>query len=237
MKTGIVVHGAHLQAKGWDNLMWGTPPLMMGSLPKAIQMQIRFHAEVMYFGTGASEKDGVKEGQYIFNTLFAKKRALSDFDALEELRLTGGVDIHITPSGPVFYAGTQAEIVIDTMSQNTREELLGAAEAFLSRGVSQIVLVSSATHMPRCLRDALAIYNDPQYDGRYKKFAQNLVVAPADTCYDGADYMSTVIFEAPHRADRSSYPLNQKASLLMKVKPGNLEEFGQVLENLVAQHS
>ena len=91
--------------------------------------------------------------------------------------------------------------------------------------------------MPRCLRDALAIYNDPQYDGRYKKFAQNLVVAPADTCYDGADYMSTVIFEAPHRADRSSYPLNKKAELLMKVKPGNLEEFGQVLENLVAQHS
>ncbi|MSU74860.1 hypothetical protein EXS57_03760 [Candidatus Kaiserbacteria bacterium] len=237
MKTGILVHGPHLQAKGWEGLAWGKPPHQMGRIPKAIQMYFRLGAEALYFGTGASEKDGVKEGQYMFDTLFARKRQLGDFDALQSMKNLGGLDIHLTPNGPIIYARTQAEVIIDTVSQNTKEELLGAGDAFLARGITEIVLVSSATHMPRCLRDAQSIYNDPQYKGKYKTLAQGLLVAPADTCYEGADYDSTVIFEAPHRGDRPSYPLNEKARLLLKVKPGNLEEFGRLLQELVAEHS
>lgn len=234
MKTGILVHGPHLQAKGWDRLAWGEPPHLMGRIPKAIQMYIRLRAEVLYFGTGASEKDGIKEGQYMFNTLLERRQLLGDFEVLEYLKRMGGLDIR-TPamSPPVIYAGTQAEVVIDTVSQNTAEELIGAAEAFLARGVSEVVLVSSPTHVLRCLRDAQAIYNDPQYEGRYRRFAQSLLAAPTDTCYEGADYRSTVIFEAPHRGDRSSYPLNQDAAKLLTVKPENYPELGRRISEMV----
>lgn len=201
-------------------------------------MFFRLGAEVLYFGTGASEKDGVKEAQYMFNTLLERKHLLGEFEALEDFKRLGGLDVQRPAIGPpIIYARNQAEVVIDTVSQNTVEELRTAGDAFLERGVTEVVLVSNATHMPRCLRDALVIYNDPKYGGKYKKLAQGLLIAPADTCYEGADYASTVIFEAPHRGDRSSYPLNQDVAKIMRVKPENYPEVGRRIEAMVAELS
>ncbi len=237
MKVGILVHGPHLQAKEWENLAWGTPPLMMGRIPKAIQMFFKLDAKVIFFGTGASERDGVKEGQYMFDTLFQKKKQLGEFDALKQFQALGGLDVSFTPNGAVLYAKTQAEVVIDVRSQNTKEELLAAGDAFLARGVTDAVLVSSANHMARCLEVAQQVYNDPQYEGKYKTLAQGLMVTPADTCYAGATYGSNVIFEAPHRGDRSSYPLHEKVRQIFKVKLENLPEFGEDLTQLVGRYA
>lgn len=233
MKIGILVHGPHLQAKEWDNLAWGTPPFLMGRIPKAIQMFFKLGAQVIFFGTGASERDGVKEGQYMFDTLMAKKNQLGDFEALKEFQRLGGLDVALTPNGPVLYSRTQAEVVIDTKSQNTKEELIAAGDAFLARGVTDIVLVSSANHMARCLEVAQQVYNDSQYKGKYKTLAQGLMVTPADTCYAGATYGSNVIFEAPHRGDRSSYPLHDKVRPIFRIPSEKLPEFGDNLTKLV----
>lgn len=237
MKVGILVHGPHLQAKGWETLAWGTPPLMMGRIPKAIQMFWKLGAEVIFFGTGASERDGVKEGQYMFDTLVEKKHQLGEFDALKQFSSLGGLDISFTSNGAILYSRNQAEVVIDVKSQNTKEELLAAGDAFLARGVTDVVLVSSANHMARCLEVAQQIYNDPQYEGKYKVLAQGLMVTPADTCYAGATYGSNVIFEAPHRGDRSSYPLHDKVRQIFKVKPENLPAFGDDLTELVGRYA
>jgi hypothetical protein len=233
MKTGILVHGPHVQAKGWMNLAWGTAPDQMGRLPKAIQMYLRLGAEVIYFGTGASERDGIKEAQWMFDTLYTKKSELSNFDALSDLKQQG-IDIHLTPDGPVIYAGrTQAKCIIDLTPQNTIEELLRAGDAFLTNGVGQVVLVSSATHMSRCLRDEQIVYNDPKHGGKYKRLAQNLLVAPADTCYEGAGYDSTVIFEHPHRGDRPDFPFHETARLLFKVGASRQTEFDAFLRKVI----
>jgi hypothetical protein len=238
MAAGVLVHGPHLQAEGWLELAWGIPPLHMGRIPKAIQVLWKRRASremgALYFGTGASERDGVKEAECMFNLLLERKAQLNQFDAL---RSFGGLDISYLPDGPVLYVGNQARaIIVDTVPQNTREEILSAADHFLQIGVDEMVLVSSATHMPRCLRDALAALNDPVHEGKYRRLAQNLYAAPADTCYAGADFESTVIFEAPHRGDRPKYPLNQRARSLMRVKPENLERFGIELEELVSKY-
>lgn len=236
MKTGILVHGPHLQAKGWERLAWGEPPYLMGRIPKAIQMFYRLGATVLCFGTGASEKNGIKEGEYMWNTLLERKHCLGEFEALEELMRLGGLDVTRPALGsPIIYARNQAEVVIDIVSQNTIEELLTAGDAFLKRGVTEIVLISSATHMPRCLRDAQAVYNDHRHHGKYKRLAQNILVAPADTCYEGADYMSTVIFEAPHRGDRSSYPLNRDVAKILRIKPENYPEVGRRIDKMVEE--
>lgn len=236
MNVGILVHGPHLQAKEWENLAWGTPPLMMGRIPKAIQMYFKLGARVIFFGTGASERDGVKEGQYMFNTLLEKKNELGKFEALKGFQRLGGLDVSFTPNGAVLYSETQAEVVIDVQSQNTKEELLAAGDAFLARGVTDVVLVSSANHMARCLEVAQQIYNDPQYEGKYKVLAQGLMVTPADTCYAGATYGSNVIFEAPHRGDRSSYPLHDIVRQIFAIKPENLPSFGDDLTDLVVRY-
>lgn len=236
MKFGILVHGPHLQAKGWEKLAWGVPPYLMGRIPKAIQTYFRLGAEVIYFGTGASERDGIKEGEFMFQTLLERKNRLGEFEALKQFQDLGGLDVHFTPRGPVIYAGKQAEVVIDIQSQNTNEEILAAGDAFLERGVTDVVLVSSASHMPRCLRDALTLYNHPRYGGKYKTLAQGLLVSPADTCYDGADYNDVIIFEPPHRGDRSQYPIHQKVKGIFEINPNRLPAFGADLEKLVAQY-
>lgn len=236
MKVGILVHGPHLQAKGWEKLAWGEPPLLMGRIPKAIQMFFKLSAKVIFFGTGASERNGIKEGQYMFDTLLQRKNQLGEFEALKQFHELGGLDVLFTSTGAVLYSRTQAEVVIDVKSQNTKEELLAAGDAFLARGVTDVVLVSSATHMPRCLRDAQVVYNDPEYKGKYKSLAQGLLVAPADTCYEGVSYDSTVIIEAPHRGDRPSYPLNTKVAEIFRVKPENLPAFGENLTELVKRY-
>lgn len=237
MNVGILVHGPHLQAEGWDNLAWGTAPFMMGRIPKAIQMFFKLGAKVVFFGTGASERGGVKEGQYMFNTLLERKHQLGEFEALKQLSALGGLDVSFTPNGAVLYSRNQAEVVIDVQSQNTKEELLVAGDAFLARGVTDVVLVSSANHMARCLEVAQQIYNDPQYKGKYKVLAQGLMVTPADTCYANATYGSNVIFEAPHRGDRSSYPLHDKVRQIFRVKPENLPAFGDALTELVGRYA
>lgn len=209
---------------------------MMGRIPKAIQMYFKLGAQVIFFGTGASERDGVKEGQYMFDTLLRKKKELGEFESLKEFQRLGGLDVSFTPNGAVLYSRTQAEVVIDVKSQNTKEELLAAGDAFLARGVTDAVLVSSANHMARCLEVAQQVYNDPQYKGKYKTLAQGLMVTPADTCYAGATYGSNVIFEAPHRGDRSSYPIHDKVRSIFKIKPEILPAFGDDLTKLVKQY-
>jgi hypothetical protein len=206
----------------------------MGRLPKAVQICERFHASMLYIGSGASSKDGVKESEYIFNMLYARRKNFTDFDALSALRQKV-VDVYTTTvDGPVICIDSnRIKIIVDTKPQNTADELLCAGDAFIENGIQQIVLVSSATHMPRCLRDATTVFNDTKYGGKYKHLAQNLLAAPADTSYAGVGPESTVIFEQPHRTDRPGFPLNETAKLLFKVKSDNQSRFHTFLKRMV----
>lgn len=239
-RTGILVHGLVLGAKGWENMIWGHAPDQMGRIPKAIQESLKHNTVLMYFGSGNTKKDGLTDGQIAFKTLVDRQKRLLEFTALKRLSQTVPrvefVDDART-RGSVYFFGRKVDVVIDKRPCTTVGELRNAAEIFTERGIEQVVLVSSATHVQRCLRDAIVVFNDKKYAGKYKKLAQNIIAVSADTGYNGASADDVVIFEPPHRPDRPSYPLHHLAKGLFRVNPKKLSAFGKKFEKLVGEHS
>ena len=61
-KTAILIHGRHLQTNGWEDIMWGDPANgRLGQIPKALELVNDMQADLIYWGTGASERNGGKE--------------------------------------------------------------------------------------------------------------------------------------------------------------------------------
>jgi hypothetical protein len=70
MKTAILIHGCHLQAEEWENIVWRNPRVgILGRIPRGIQLAIQEKADLIFWGTGASEKDGLKEAEDVFRQL------------------------------------------------------------------------------------------------------------------------------------------------------------------------
>src|SRR5262245_51783312 len=57
MKTVILVHGCHLGAYDWRGIAWGhAGKQQLGRIPRAVLSVLHDKAELMVFGTGASQK-------------------------------------------------------------------------------------------------------------------------------------------------------------------------------------
>lgn len=228
MKTGVLVHGCHLDAYDWRGIVWGYPKDgLMGRAPKGVLIAHQEQAELIVFGTGASsrvvERDGreltMKEGEYTLDYL------LGHFDELAQFPAFAGLDLsalreRVTAIG-------QAE----SRSQNTREEVREAAELFLERGIERVVLVSSPTHISRCIRDAYAALEGPGFEG----LRQNLFATPSDSGYLGARAEDVVIFEPPHRADRHSAPIHLNVQRILRIPPDELDGFLKKLDRMLQE--
>lgn len=177
MKTGVLVHGFHLQAENWENIVWGKPPFWLGRVPKGVLVALEEKADIMVFGTGASEKDGKKEAEYTKDYLLEYFSKLANFSAFSGINLAK--------------AKKTIEEVIRTevRSQNTAQEIQFAGKIFDGVGVERIILVSSPVHIPRCLRDALAILKE-----------REILVKYSQTSW--SDPGETVIIEPPHGMDK-----------------------------------
>mmetsp|Transcript_15414 Transcript_15414/g.24005 ORF Transcript_15414/g.24005 Transcript_15414/m.24005 type:complete len:135 (+) Transcript_15414:308-712(+) len=103
----------------------------------------------------------------------------------------------------------------ETMSQNTREELTLCGEIFARAKLDKVLLISSPTHVPRCLKDACIIFSEKNY-----KFRNHLLACPADTCYCNSTVEDLAIVEPPHRGDRDKFedekPLHKLLALFFK---------------------
>eukprot|EP00752_Nemacystus_decipiens_P008617 g7696.t1 len=133
--------------------MWGNEEQQqLGRLPHGARLAWEENACVVVLGTGASERDGVVEGRYALEYL------KSNWDRLREFgEAFSGVDID------EMRRVVQPVLVAEVRSQNTREELLEAGRIFRKENCDRIILVSSPTHLPRCLRDACSLWLDPQH--------------------------------------------------------------------------
>lgn len=182
LRTGVLVHGCHLQAKAWDNIIWGQPPNRMGRVPYAVLLAIEEGAHTMIFGSGASKHhDGTLEGQYILNLLLSKFQELKVFHAFKDVDLVAAATF------------IKSIAIADTLSKSTKEELQHAHSHFHRLNIKRIFLVSSPTHMPRVLRDAAVQYNGPRIYG-----------APCQTNYANSSPSDVQIIEPPHRGDDAS---------------------------------
>ena len=185
---GILVHGCHLQADEWEHIVWGQPPDQLGRLPHAalLAWEERKALACVCFGTGASQTDdGVLEGDHTLALLLERLPRLAEFDAFE------GVDLK------ELEVLLRRSCVAETASQNTVEEVRAGLTLFASKGCRRAVLVSSPTHLPRCLACACQVEErEPNL------FGGSVWASPCDTSYAGFSGADVVVVEPPHRGDR-----------------------------------
>jgi len=209
LKTAILIHGCHLEANGWKNIFWGDPQKgILGRAPKAFDLFWKEeNVALIYWGTGASEKDGKKEAKYSFDYALARANQLPGFK---------GFDTHQIEKifGKYSY--------IDTVSQNTPQEVEGAIHVCREKEIERLILVSSSTHIARCLQCAEKV----RFEQGFKDL--EIVAMVSDICYAGSTPADVLIVEPPHRGDRAEIPLHRTLKLAMfarKISEENAQRF------------
>ena len=221
-RTGVLIHGLNLETEGWKDLVWGTPPDSVGRLPRGVAVAIQHRAAVIVLGSGGSEIDGKLEAEYTRDFL------MEHFSELAQFSLFQGIEVE--SSQPQI----EEMLQIETRSRNTYQELKFAAEVFKAFEVSNVVLVSSPTHLPRCLRDACIVFNE---DPRFLSFAQNLYASPCQTSFHGIDASDVAIVEPPHRSDMPKSIRSGLVNRILKVASQDTQAFLKDLQDLLTRYS
>lgn len=227
-RTGILVHGYNLHADRWASVAWGEPRDRVGRVPMGVFVALCEQADVMVFGSGASRKNGRMESEETERLLWERFDELADFSIFENY--PPGVK---NPDAICRYRDKIKSILrLDTASQNTREEIVHAGRVFVDSGVERIILVSSPTHLPRCLRDACTIF---EADGALSRLRHGLLAAPSVTGYAGHTAADVVIFEPPHRPDRSGSNVSRAVARIHDIPESGRERFVRRLDDLLAE--
>lgn len=227
-KTGILVHGHNLHAGQWEDVTWGAPPERIGRVPMGVLVALSEQADVMVFGSGASEKDGLIESEATARLLWER------FDELAGFAVFKGWENELTrPHGADrFRQRIESILHLDRASKNTRDEIAHAGRVFVERDVERVIMVSSPTHLPRCLRDACAIYGE---DGDMSGLRRELYAAPSVTGYPGYTAEDVVIFEPPHRPDRPGTDLSRVVARAHNIPENLRERFIRRLDDLLQE--
>jgi len=194
-KVAVLVHGYHLQAFDWERVVWGDPAKgLLGRVPQGILVADQFDANLIIFGTGASSTAGGEleaehtvrylERRFDDMTSFGGRLAAADMSRLRERFLP--------------------RCVCDSVSQNTRQEVARAIDMAIDNGCSTLVLVSSSTHIPRCVRDACALLEE-RPDKLLAHAPLTIFACPSGTPFRASEGASRVaIVEPPHRGDMNA---------------------------------
>ena len=216
-KVAILIHGCHLQADGWETIVWGNPRKgIYGRAAKGLVQADLHNADLIIWGTGGSQKDGMKESQYTFH--YAVSHA-------QDLPTYRGFDVY------QIEAMLKARSHLDLETQNTTEEIMAALLECHKRGIMELILVSSPTHIARCLQEATKVLAETP--------SQTLVYATAsDTCFAGSIPGDVVIVEPPHRGDLPKWQTHRYVRAMFQVMREGpdtfrrfLDQFGQLLHD------
>merc|ERR1719277_2094914 len=114
--------------------------------------------------------------------------------------------------------------VVDKETQNTDQEVRNGLQVMARKKCTHAVLVSSPTHLPRCLACACKVASaEPGL------FSGPMYASPSDTCYEGASASDVVVVEPPHRGDRDKnldgYEFHELVKRMFRVRPAKKAEF------------
>ena len=227
-KTGVLVHGYNLHAGQWESVAWGVARDQAGRVPMGVFVALSEQADVMVFGSGASRKDGLLESEATARLLWERFDELAGFSIFERYL----PELEHPPSAGRFRRRIESMLRLDTESRNTRDEIARAGQVFVDHGVARVILVSSPTHLPRCLRDACAVYGT---NGAMSHLRQGLCAAPSVTCYPGYSADDVAIFEPPHRPDRPGLNLGGVVARAHDVPDDERERFVRRLDDLLRE--
>lgn len=193
MRVGILVHGLHLQANGWEQTVWGDKE-EFGSLPKAVEMMLTFGLEnvaSVVFGTGASKRGGFREGEYTCRELMENMRRLEDYPSLH------GFHEFQSTAGLVRLSELIDGATLELAAQNTFEEITNAAQHFAQAHCDLIIQVPTCgSHAPRCVKTFLQV----KAAGKIPA-GQTWMLAPSETTFAGSTIDDVAVVEPPHRGD------------------------------------
>lgn len=193
MKIGILVHGRHVEAVGWQNLVWGEPPYKLGTLPMMVLIALNAgigNVAGIVFGTGASEKDGLKEAEYTKRFLLDHVGQLGEFELIK--KHPGFQSSH----DMVLLKELFGKIICETASKNTDQEVANAANFFFTLGVTEVKQVTCGSHASRCQLVQLKV-----------RAAGGIPAGQLWSCYgDDMTFADSkvgdvAIMEPPHRGD------------------------------------
>jgi hypothetical protein len=210
-KLALLIHGCHLQTDGWEDIAWGNPSAgRFGQVARGLQLAARRNVSLIYWGSGASEKDGVKESQYAFDHAVAHASELSEYAGLNRYEVNSWL---------------HQRSFIDVETLNTAEEISRALQVCRERGVDELILVSSPTHIARCMQEA----EKAQFES---DLAEIQVFATAsDTCFRGATPADVVIVEPPHRGDQPRWQTFRYAQSMFSLMRKSEDSFERYLQD------
>lgn len=195
-KVAILIHGCHVQAKEWDNIVFGSAD-HLGRVPVGIEEAIHKKAILIFWGSGASQThEGQKESEYTFQQAIGPK--------LEELAW------YVKKESQELSKYLKQVSYIDHEARNTTEELELATKECDARGISELILISSPTHIARCLQEACKLKSKQPHIG-VKFYAR-----ASDTCFADSTPEDIVIIEPPHREDMSKVPFHRTAKRIFQ---------------------
>ncbi|CAN0347888.1 unnamed protein product [Ascophyllum nodosum] len=243
MRTGVLIHGCHLEAKGWRSIMWGDEEHQrIGRLPHGARLAWQERAVLVVIGSGASEKAGVSEARFALGYLTSNWEELGKFK-----RAFGEINLE------KMRAAVEPALVAEVRSKNTRQELVEAGRLFRKERCDRVILVSSPTHLPRCLRDACSLWLEPHSsslndkegddeDDWRQRWRPVVLASPSDTSFVDFGPNDVAIVEPPHRpaggfletvALSSARMLDQSTQDAAKIAE-DVEETAPPLHKLVA---
>lgn len=234
MKTGVLVHGCNLLIENWRHVAWGDPPDRLGRIPQGIMVAAEHDAEAIVFGTGASSKtfrlgDSDKTGKELLEADYSLEYLITHFASLAKFEPIVKRIPQLADANEIeqFKEKILQRVVIDNESQNTVEEIRHAGRIFVERGIERVILVSSPSHVVRCLRDAAAIYqNDPQFGS----LANEIYACPSTTCYEGTTAGDVVVIEPPHRPDRHVVPTHRRIQRMLTLQKLSYDDLVSLIE-------
>jgi len=224
--TGALVFGCHLQTDGWESIVWGIAPDQLGRLPRAalLAWEERSTVRKICFGTGASSTtDEILEGEYTLSYLLSRIPRLAEFRAFEGVPLE---ELEML---------LKRVCVAETSSKSTDEEASHGLGVLAEAGCTRVTLISSPTHLPRCLASAMAVAErEPALR------TLSLWASPSDTCYEGFSASDVAVVEPPHRGDRDrsldKLPFHEMIRRCFAVPAEQRHAFLRQFERLLESH-
>jgi hypothetical protein len=177
----------------WEKLAWGEAPHRLGVLPMMVLVALNAGIENVagiVFGTGASEKDGIKEAEYTKRLLLEHMGKLGEFELIKSHpRVQQNCDLVLLDK---LFRG----ITCDIEAKNTDEEVANAAKIFSQLGVDEVKQVTCGSHAPRCQLVQLKV----RASGGIPR-GQLWSCYGDDMAFAGSEVKDVAIMEPPHRGD------------------------------------
>ncbi len=179
--TFIVVHGMHPAARAWAHNIWGDPANgQLGRLTKGLWLFAHEEKARLFLAGGGRGEAGAAQTHLFTHWNEVMQSPL--FQHIDQDRVRDRLE---------------KNLLIDSYSTSTAEEIRTAAGVALQYEPDTFVLVTSPSHGPRVLREAVATL---AADPRFTRLRLGLRVVPSDIYFEGYGESDTIILEPPHHA-------------------------------------